>query len=504
MSARRGTVYLVGAGPGDPGLITVRGLDLLMNADVIVYDRLVDSRLLDRASEFAELIDVGKSRGDAAVGQDEINDILVDRAQSGALVVRLKGGDPFLFGRGGEEALALAEAGIPFEVVPGVTSALAAPAYAGIPVTHRGAASLVTIATGAGASGGEASPIAPGEGTVVVLMGWENIETIVADLVREGRSPETPAAVVRWGTEPFQQTVTGTLADIVDRASAADLGPPVVIVVGEVVRLREQMRWFDNRPLYGKRVLVTRARAQAGRLSEMLYREGALPLEAPAIRIEPLPDYSDLDDRLLHLDEVDWVVFASANAVAAVFARMDALGLDARDFHSANVAAIGSETAASLRRRGIMADFVPERFVSESALEGLREFGMGGARVLYPRSQTGMETLPAGLAEMGAEVDEVPAYVTVTAHDSAPMVAEILSQGVDAAVFTSSSTVKGLLALLDGDPARLEGAVIACVGPITAGTATDNGLEVDIVAEPHTIPGLVAALRAYYSKEDPS
>ena len=502
MSARRGTVYLVGAGPGDPGLITARGLDLLMHAEVVVYDRLVDSRLVDRASEYAELIDVGKSRGDAPVGQDEINGILVDRAQSGALVVRLKGGDPFLFGRGGEEALALAEAGVPFEVVPGVTSALAAPAYAGIPVTHRGAASSVTIATGTGASGGDASPIATGEGTVIVLMGWEKIETIVADLVKEGRSPETPAAVIRWGTEPFQQTVTGTLADIVDRASGAGLRPPVVIVVGEVVRLRERMRWFDNRPLYGKRVLVTRARTQAGRLSEMLYREGALPLEAPAIRVDPLPDYSDLDDRLLHLDEVDWVVFASVNAVAAVFARMDALGLDARDFHSASVAAIGSETAANLQRRGIMADFVPERFVSESALEGMREFGMAGARVFYPRSQTGRETLPAGLADMGAEVDEVPAYVTSTAHDSAPMLAEMLSQGVDAAVFTSSSTVKGLLALLDGDPAPLGDAVIACVGPITARTAADNGLEVDVVAEPHTIPGLVSALRAYYAEED--
>ena len=503
MSARRGTVYLVGAGPGDPGLITARGLELLMNAEVVVYDRLVDARLVDRASEYAELIDVGKSRGDAPVGQDEINDILVDRARSGALVVRLKGGDPFLFGRGGEEALALVEAGVPFEVVPGVTSALAAPAYAGIPVTHRGAASSVTIATGAGASGGDAA-IAPGEGTVVVLMGWENIESIVADLVSEGRSPKTPAAVIQWGTEPFQETVTGTLADIVHRASDADMRPPVVIVVGEVVALRERMRWFDDRPLYGKRVLVTRARSQAGRLSEMLYREGALPLEAPAIRVDPLPDYSDLDDRLLHMDEVDWVVFASVNAVAFVFARMDALGLDARDFHSASVAAIGSETAASLRQRGIMADFVPERFVSESALEGLREFGMSGARVFYPRSQTGRETLPAGLAEMGAEVDEVPAYVTSTAHDSAPTLAQMLSQGVDAALFTSSSTVRGLLTLLDGDLDRLGDAVIACVGPITARTAEESGLYVDVVAEPHTIPGLVSALRAYYAEEDTS
>ncbi len=503
MSARRGTVYLVGAGPGDPGLITARGLELLVHAEVVVFDRLVDSRLLDRASEYAEMVDVGKSRGDAPVGQDEINAILADRARSGALVVRLKGGDPFLFGRGGEEALALAEAGVPFEVVPGVTSALAAPAYAGIPVTHRGASSSLTVTTGSSAAGG-AGQTAAGEGTVVVLMGWENIEAVVAGLASEGRGPDTPAAVIMWGTEPFQRTVTGTLADIVGRAAAAGMKPPVVIVVGEAVRLRERMRWFDNRPLYGKRVLVTRAREQAGRLSEMLYREGAVPLEVPAIRVEPLPDYSDLDDRLLHLDEVDWVVFASVNAVAFVFARMDALGLDARDFHSASVAAIGSETAASLRQRGIMADFVPERFVSESALEGLREFGMGGARVFYPRSRSGRETMPAGLAEMGAEVDEVPAYATVTAHDSAPMLAEMLSRGVDAAVFTSSSTVKGLLALLDGDPARLGDAVIACVGPITASTAADNGLEVDVVAEPHTMPGLVSALRAYYSEEGAS
>ncbi len=504
MTARQGKVYLVGAGPGDPGLITARGLELLTGADVVVYDRLVDPVLIDRAPEGAELIDVGKSRGRAPVSQDEINRILVDRALSGGLVVRLKGGDPFLFGRGGEEAIALADAGVYFEVVPGVTSALAAPAYAGIPVTHRGASSSVTIVTGSDVSGIDQSAPALTGGTVVVLMGWENIEAIVRDLLRKGNSPETPAAVIRWGTEPFQQTVEGTLADVVDRSAAAGLRPPVVIVVGEVVRLRERMRWFDNRPLYGKRVLVTRARPQAGRLSELLYREGAFPLEAPTIEVQPLPDYSVLDDCLSHLDEVDWVVFASVNAVAAVFSRMDSLGLDARDFHSASVAAIGSETAVSLRLRGIMADFVPERFVSESAVDGLREFGMAGARVLYPRSQTGRDTLPAGLVEMGAEVEEVAAYRTVTAHDSASTVTEALAEGMDAAVFTSSSTVTGLLELLGGDPARLGETVIACLGPITADTARDNGLRVDAVAEPHTIPGLVHALRAYYSKENPS
>ena len=325
-------VYLVGAGPGDPGLITVRGLELLESADVVVHDRLVDHRLIRRARTDAEIVDVGKTPGGKGARQGDIHALLIARASEGRSVVRLKGGDPFVFGRGGEEAMALSRAGIPFEVVPGITSAIAAPAYAGIPVTHRGVASSVTFVTGS------ESPDRPGadvdwsalartNGTLVVLMGWRSLESVVARLNSEGLPDDTPAALVEWGTGPRQRSVVGTLVDIIEKGRARGLGPPVVAVFGGVAALRKDIRWFDNRPLFGKRVLVTRSRAQAGALTRLLEGQGADVIEVPTIRIEPPEDYGELDEALRRLSAFDWVVFTSTNAVDAVFDRLQMSGL---------------------------------------------------------------------------------------------------------------------------------------------------------------------------------
>ncbi|MCI0438458.1 MAG: uroporphyrinogen-III C-methyltransferase [Chloroflexi bacterium] len=497
----KGKVYLVGAGPGDPGLITIKAVRCLESADAVVYDRLVDRRILDHASPSAELIDVGKFRGGGS-RQSEINALLVELATSGKVVVRLKGGDPFVFGRGGEEAEALAEGGIPFEVVPGVTSAIAAPAYAGIPVTHRGLASSVTFVTGSEAPDKESAVrwdrLAQQGGTLVILMGWENLAKIVDALVEHGRPPETPVALVRWGTEPVQQTVTGTLRDIAAKAERAKLSPPVVAIVGEVVRLRERLRWFDNRPLFGKRVLVTRTRAQAGALSAMLAERGAQPIELPTIEIKPLTDFSALDDALRSLESYGWVVFTSANAVEAVFSRLHALGQDARAFGRSRVAAIGPATAESLRSRGIAADFVPDTFVAEEIVEGFRSRKIVSGRVLLPRADIARRALQDGLSTLGLEVDEVAVYHTVAPDDLFERARAVLSDGVDIVAFTSSSTVKNLVDALDGDISALAASAVACIGPITADTARELGIGVDIVAREYTIEGLVESLESYH------
>ena len=504
-----GTVYLVGAGPGDPGLITVNGLRHLEAGDVVVYDRLVDPRLLGRVRSDAELIDAGKSPGAGRDSQGKINETLVAKAREGKSVVRLKGGDPFVFGRGGEEAAALSAAGIRFEVVPGVTSAVAAPAYAGIPLTHRDYASSVTLLTGVEGPG-KMDPavswgqLAQAKGTLVVLMGWEALADIVSGLGEGGMASDTLVAVVKWGTEPYQRTVVGTLTDIVERSRDAGLSPPVVVVIGSVVALRDRTRWFDNRPLFGKRVMVARSRSQASALSELLSKEGAQPLEVPTIEIRPLDDYGELDEALGDLSDHNWVLFVSANAVEAVFSRMAKLNLDARAFGPAKVAAIGSATAEALRGQGIAADYIPKEAVSESVVEGLGTLGLDGAKVLLPRTDIGSEALSKGLEARGASVREVIAYRTVTPDNAGERAAEILAQAVDVATFTSSSTVGNLVAVLNGDLQRLGNAKIACIGPVTAVAAKQVGLDVDIVAEESTVGGLVAAIKDHYAGEHSS
>ena len=503
MNVRLGLVSLVGAGPGDPGLITVKGLQRLREADVVAYDRLVDRRLLEEAGEYAELIDVGKQAGQSGTGQRSIHTILIDKAHEGKRVVRLKGGDPFVLGRGGEEAQVLAMAGIPFEVVPGVSSAVAAPAYAGIPLTHREAASSFTVVSAVEDAAKTESAIpwdalARTGGTLVVMMGWGALPRVVEKLVQEGMPSSMPAAVVLWGTEPYQKTVVGNLGNIVERARAAGLGPPVVVVIGRVVSLREEIGWYEDKPLFGKRVLVTRSRTQASVLSRMLSEEGAEAIEVPTIEIAPPEDFSDLDEAIRDLGGFRWVVFTSVNGVASFFNRLNALGMDARALGQSYVCAIGPITASALEQRGVVPDFTPARFTTERLVQGLSERGIAGARMLMPRTNIAPEDAARALEKLGAQVVQPVAYRTLTPAGSAEKARDLLGRGkIDIATFTSSSTVQNLIDLLDGDTSPLPNVLIACIGPVTARKARELGLKVDVVARRHTVKGLVKALKEY-------
>ncbi len=499
-----GKVYLVGAGPGDPGLITVKGLECLKLADVVLYDQLLDDRLLASARPDAEKVYVGKSGKRHAMEQDEINRLLVEKALDGKTVVRLKGGDPFVFGRGGEEAEALVERGIPFEIVPGVTSAVAVPAYAGIPVTHRGLASSFAVVTGHEAPGKQQSSIdwkalATATDTIVFLMGAGNLAGIAGQLVANGKPASTPVAMVQSGTTPRQRTLVATLADIADRAAEAGLQAPAVIIVGEVAQLRETLKWFDTRPLFGKRVLVTRSTSQASALSRLLMERGAWPVEMPVIAIEPAQDPQALDAAVRRAREYDWVVFTSVNGVEAFGERLTALKLDARCLGDARIAAIGEATAAALQRFCLRADCVPTDFTGVGLLAALKETGMRGQRFLLLRADIASKELDHGLREAGATVDDVVAYRTVAPKGGVAAGREALLAGqIDVVTFASSSTLRNLVALLDDAPAALARTVVACIGPVTAATGRECGLRVDVEADRHTIPGLVDAIEAYF------
>ncbi len=490
-----GKVYLVGAGPGDPGLLTIKGLECIRRADVIVYDRLVHPSLLCHARPDAELIYVGKASAAHTMKQEDINQLLVDKAKDGKTVVRLKGGDPYVFGRGGEEAEVLVENGIGFEEVPGITSAIAAPAYAGIPVTHRDCCSALGIVTGH-EKGQESrirwDKIATGLDTAVFLMGVENLPNIVANLVENGRDPSTPVALVRWGTRPEQETLVGTLADIVEKVLSAGFKSPAVTIVGDVVTLREKLRWFDNRPLFGKRILVTRSRDQASDLSRLLREHGAEPIEFPVIKITPPESFEKLDAALDRVDQYDWLLFTSANGVLSVMSRLNELGRDVRWLKGPKVGAIGPATAEAIACLGIRVDFTPSRFVAEAVVEEFPE-DPSGKRILIPRAQEAREVLPEKLTERGAQVDVVTAYCTEIEESCAGPVKEMLAEGeIDIITFTSSSTIKNFVKLIGASVP--EGVQIACIGPITAQTAEELGLRPDIVAEEYTIEGLVKAL----------
>ena len=508
-----GTVYLVGAGPGDPGLLTLRGAEVLARADVVIYDRLVDPRLLRRAKSDAELIYVGKEASRHTMRQDEINALIVRKAKEGKTVCRLKGGDPFVFGRGGEEAEACVASSVPFEVVPGVTSAVAAPAYAGIPVTHREMASSFLVVTGhedptKADSRLRWEHLAHGADTLVFLMGVENLSTIVERLRTAGRDADTPVAVIRWGTWRRQEVLESTLGQVEDEVRARGFGPPAVTIVGPVVRMRQLLRWFDTKPLFGKRIVVTRAREQASSLSALLEEQGAEALEFPMIRIEPITDFTELDAALHrlagHCDGgigYGWTVFTSANGVSAVRARMEQLGLDARAFGGVKIAAIGPGTAAALATMGLKADFVPGEFVAEAVAEQWPDANMAGKRVFLPRARGAREVLVERLTQMGAIVDAVAAYGTVMDGEGAQALIEELNHGrIHAITFTSSSTVRNFAAAIGVEQAREAGrrAVIASIGPITSATARELGIEPAVEAREHTIPGLVAALTAYF------
>ncbi|MBI4286615.1 MAG: uroporphyrinogen-III C-methyltransferase [Chloroflexi bacterium] len=501
---KTGKVYLVGAGPGDPALITQKGMMCLARAEVVIYDHLLDEQLVQLAPAQAERLYVGKSGARHAMEQAEINRLLVARAKAGKLVVRLKGGDPFVFGRGGEEAEALAFNHIPFEVVPGVTSAVAVPAYAGIPVTHRGLASSFAVITGHEDPAKPVSSIswaklATGVDTLVFLMGMQNLAEIAARLVENGRAADTPVAVIKDGTRPEQRTVTGTLADIAGKVKAEGLGPPAVIVVGEVVKLR--LCWFDSVFLFGKRVLVTRSRQQAGTLSRLLAERGAVPVALPVIDIQPLSDTSELDRAISALADYQWVVFTSVNGVDAFFGRLSVLGRDARALHGLKIGAIGTATAKALEGKGVKADYIPAEYTSQGFVAGLKEHTIRGQHFLLPRADIADKALVEGIGRLGGRVTEIAAYRTVRGSGDIAEVRGMLEAGeIDVITFTSSSTVTNLLALLDGK-ATMDKALIACIGPKTAETAARAGLKVDILASVQTMPGLVDAIEEYFAKE---
>ncbi len=497
-----GKVYLVGGGPGDPGLFTVRGAELLGRAEVVVYDRLANGVLLDHyLRPDAERIYAGKSSNRHTYPQEEINRLLVSKAEEGKIVVRLHGGDPFVFGRGGEEAAALVEAGIPFEVVPGITSAVAVPAYAGIPVTHRGQNSSFAVVTGHEdptklESSLDWEKLSTGVGTLVFLMGLTNLQNIVDRLVQNGRPADTPVAVIRWGTWPRQKTLTGTLSDIVAKVREGGFRPPAVIVVGGVVGLRDTLRWWDNRPLFGKRVLVTRSREQAGSLSALLREYGADPVEVPVLETVPPESYDAMDSAIARLESYDWIVFTSVNGVKSFLDRLESLALDVRALGRTRIAAIGPATAQELRRYHLKVDLVPSEYVAEAVAAALLSTGVEGRRMLLPRADLAREALAVELERAGALVDNVVAYRTVPARSDMGRLREQLSAGeIDVVTFASSSTVRYLVAALGEDALPLlSRSTIACIGPITADTAREMGLQVDVMAGEHTIPGLVKAL----------
>jgi uroporphyrinogen III methyltransferase/synthase len=501
-----GTVYLVGAGPGAPGLITLDGVRRLERADVVIYDYLANARLLENAPPAAERLLVGKHGGGNRVEQEIITALLIDRARQGKTVVRLKGGDPFVFGRGAEEAEALAAAGVPFEVVPGVTSAVAVPAYAGIPLTHRDHASSFTVLTGYEYPDKREAAIhwdaiARRGGTLVLLMATRQLRRTMSELIRHGFDAGTPAAVIRWGTVAEQETLVGTVATIADLAAARRLQPPAVAVVGDVVGLRAHLNWYERKPLFGRTVVVTRPRHQAAAFVDRLRDAGADVLCCPSIEIAPPTSWAPADAAIARLDGYDWVVFTSVNGVERFFERLAERRCDVRALHRARLAAVGPQTARALAMRGLLVDLVPEEYRAEGVAAAMRQAGVGGATVLLPRAAGAREVLPVLLRDAGARVDEVAVYETVPASGDASEVRGRLSAGqVDLVTFTSSSTVRNFIALLGDDaPSLLARAAIGCIGPITADTARAMGLRVALQPRDYTIPAFADAIIGYFA-----
>jgi uroporphyrinogen III methyltransferase/synthase len=501
----KGIVYLVGAGPGDAGLLTVRGAELLARAGVVVYDALVNPELLRLAPQEAELIYAGKRSSAHALPQAQLNQLLVDKARAGQCVVRLKGGDPYVFGRGGEEAGALAASGIAFEVVPGVTSIIAGPNYAGIPLTHRDFCSSFTVVTGhedPDKEGPEAdwSQVAKVPGTKVVLMGITRVKTISEALMEHGMSPGTPVAMIRWATTGRQQTVVGTLGTIAQIAEKADFKPPGLTVIGEVVRLRGQLNWFEKRPLFGRRIVVTRTRAQAGQLTRLLLERGADVLEIPTIRILPPTARHEIAEALLELNAYDWLVFTSPNGVAAFFELFFKVFEDLRDIGGVRIAAVGPATADKLRALHLKVDAIPREFVASKVAAAMAEQGsLDNLKVLLLRAEAANRDLPKQLEELGAIVDDIACYKNVPETDDRNgAVARLLETGADWITFTSSSTVENFNARLDLKPllARYPKIKLASIGPETSKAISALGLQPGLEAKEHTMEGLVKAIEA--------
>ncbi|MCR5834164.1 MAG: uroporphyrinogen-III C-methyltransferase [Selenomonadaceae bacterium] len=487
-------VYLVGAGAGDVGLLTLKACEILRAADVVIYDRLADDTILNFCAD-AKKIYVGKEAGHHTLKQSEINQLLVDEGKQNKIVVRLKGGDPFVFGRGGEEALYLHENGLPFEIIPGVSSAIAVPEYAGIPVTHRGIATSFAVITGhedptKSESTVRFDKLATAVDTLIFLMGVANLPQIVSELIKYGRKPDTSAALIRWGTKPEQEIIVTTLAE----APNVKILPPAIFVVGDVVNLREKLKWFDNRPLFGKKFVVTRARAQASTLSNALKNLGAAVVECPTIKIvDPTDNFKMIDSAIDSLNDFDWIIFTSANGVEKFFDRLHFHKRDARAIATAKVAAIGSATAKILNSYGIVPDLIPKDYIAESLGEELSS-RVNGKKVLLARAEIARKVLPEMLSEAGADVTVAPVYNTIAAPPK-----DIDFDSVDMITFTSSSTVKNFVDNYGGD--TLKKIPTAAIGSVTADTLKSFGAVPAVIAKSFTIAGLVEAIENFYGQK---
>ncbi|WP_205842114.1 uroporphyrinogen-III C-methyltransferase [Natranaerobius trueperi] len=493
-----GKVYLVGAGPGDEGLITKKGIDCIKKADVIIYDRLISNDILTYANETTEFIYVGKVPNNHTLTQEEINQLLIEKAEAGYTVTRLKGGDPFVFGRGGEEAKALHDRKIKFEIIPGVTSSIAAPSYAGIPVTHRNVSSSFSVITGHENTDKPNSSLswdklATATDTLCFLMGIGNLENIVENLIKHGRDPNTPVAIVRWGTFTDQYTLTGDLTNIVQKVKKHNVKSPGVIVVGEVVNLRSSLNWFETKPLFGKKILVTRARSQASELSRNIKELGGEPVEFPTIKVEPPTSLDELDNAINNLGDYHWLIFTSQNGVNFFFHRLFYHQLDVRSLANIKICAVGRKTRECLEDKGLLVDVVPKEYRAEGLIEALKGKVKKEEKVLFPRAKKAREILPKALKDMGLEVNVVPTYQTVKESTAQEEIKTLLQENeIDAITFTSSSTVENFVDLIGTE--GLENVDTFSIGPITEKTCNDLGIKVNATSDEYTIEGLVDVL----------
>ena len=501
----KGRVYIIGAGPGDPGLITVKGVRCIEEADVIIFDHLVSEDLLRYAKADVELIYAGKQGVDHTLSQEEINRRMVEEAKRGRIVARVKGGDPFIFGRGGEEALVLAAAGIPYEVVPGVSSAIAVPAYAGISLTQRGYTSTVAFVTGHEDPTKEQSdidwPSLAGIGTLVFLMGVKNLSWITDSLIRHGKPGAMPAAIIRWGTTAEQRTLTATVETIAVRAAEAGFSPPSILVIGDVVKLREQLNWFESKPLFGRGVVITRPEAQAESMSHLLTDMGARVIHFPTIRIDPPASWENVDAAIKRLNTYQWLIFTSANGVRFFFARLYELGGDLRDLKGIRLCTIGPATAQTVENLGLRVDLVPSAYLSEGIVQAFADQDIRGVKILLPRAEQARDIIPAGLSAQGAQVDVVTVYRTVNSGRKKRELEGFLKRKmVDVITFTSPSTVACFLDIMGRDFALPPDVKIAAIGPITAAAVKKAGLPIDIRQENYTVPDLVTGIASHFEK----
>ena len=510
MTDNFGKIFLIGAGPGDPGLITLKAMECIQNADVVVYDYLASPALLEYAKKDSEIIYVGKKGGDHTLSQDGINDLLIQKAKLGLIVARLKGGDPFIFGRGGEEAELIANAGIAFEIVPGVTSAIAAPAYAGIPLTHREHASSVSIITGHEDPTKKDSTIewesfAKSTNTLVFLMGVKNLPGIVKNLQKYGKNPQTPVALVRWGTTSKQRSVSGTLENIVETVKQAKLKSPAIIIIGSVVTLKEKLKWFEDLPLLGKKVVVTRARAQASDFIKILRRAGAECIEMPTIKINPPENNIPLEKSIDNINSFDWLIFTSVNGVKFFFNTLYSKNKDVRVLGHLKFACIGPVTKDELKKHGIISDVLPETYRAESVAKAFANKNIKDKNILIPRAKEARAILPQELIKMGAVVHEVTAYETTLENRDKDVLIKMLENNeIDVVTFTSSSTVENFTKLIPSDKFKklIENITCACIGPITEKTAVSLGFNPDIVATDFTIDGLMDSILQHFNKNN--